>query len=78
MMELQVKGTQTIPSYEIAKMMDKKHWEVLNMIHGKSDRKGIIQVLTNVQMDVSEYFIKSDYKDESGKVNICYECTKMG
>ena len=78
MNELQVKGTQTIPSYDIADMMDKKHKEVLTMIHGKSDRKGIIQILTGIQMEPSEYFIKSAYKDKSGKENVYYECTKMG
>ena len=71
-------AVQTIPSYEVAEMMPKKHWEVLNMIHGKSDRKGIIEVLTDVQMDVSEFFIKGTYKDKSGKENVYYECTKMG
>ena len=74
-----VEGTvQTIPSYEVCKMMDKKHKEVLAMIHGKSDRKGIIQILTEVQMEVSDYFIESTYIDGSGKQNKCYECTKMG
>ena len=74
-----VEGTvQTIPSYEVCKMMDKKHKEVLAMIHGKSDRKGIIQILTEVQMEVSDYFIESTYTDGSGKQNKCYECTKMG
>ena len=74
-----VEGTvQTIPSYEVCKMMDKKHKEVLAMIHCKSDRKGIIQILTEVQMEVSDYFIESTYTDGSGKQNKCYECTKMG
>lgn len=48
-------AVQTIPSYEVAEMMEKSHADVLTMIHGKSDRKGIIQVLTEVQMDASEY-----------------------
>lgn len=78
MMELQVKGVQTIPSYEVAGMMDKKHKDVLAMIHGKSDRKGIIQILTEVQMEPSNYFIEGTYKDASGKQNKYYECTKMG
>ena len=45
MMELQTKEMQTIPSYEIAKMMEKEHWEVLRMLEGSKDRKGIIEVL---------------------------------
>lgn len=71
-------AVQTIPSYEVAEMMGKSHADVLTMIHGKSDRKGIIQVLTEVQMDASEYFIESTYQDKSGKSNKCYECTKLG
>jgi len=69
---------QTIPSYEVADMMDKKHWEVLRMLDGAKDRKGIVEILADNQMVVSKYYIKSQYKDDSGKVNICYECTKLG
>lgn len=69
---------QTIPSYEISEMMDKKHWEVLRMLDGAKDRKGIVEILADNQMVVSKYFIKSQYKDESGKLNSCYECTKLG
>lgn len=71
-------AVQTIPSYEVAKMMDKKHWEVLRMLDGAKDRKGIAEILADNQMVVSKYFIKSQYKDESGKLNSCYECTKLG
>lgn len=69
---------ETIPSYEVAKMMSKKHYEVLKMIQGSSDRRGIIQVLNDAQMDVVEYFIKSTYVDVKGEERICYECTKLG
>lgn len=71
-------AVQTIPSYEVADMMDKKHWEVLRMLDGAKDRKGIAEILADNQMVVSKYFIKSQYKDESGKLNSCYECTKLG
>lgn len=70
--------TPTIPSYEVAKMMDKGHWLILRDIEGSKDRKGIIEILTDTQMVVSDYFIESSYKDISGKENKCYECTKMG
>lgn len=76
--EESVNDIQTIPSYEVAEMMEKKHKEVLAMIHGKSDRIGIIQVLTESQMEPSDFFIMSEYKDNSGKMNKCYECTKLG
>ncbi len=69
---------ETIPSYEVAEMMEKPHKDVLAMIHGNSQRKGIIQVLAEIQMYPSDYFIESTYIDASGKENVCYECTKMG
>jgi phage regulator Rha-like protein len=72
-------AVQTIPSYEVAKMMEKEHWEVLRMLEGSKDRKGIIEVLkADPQLVVSEYFIESTYQDKSGKINKCYECTKLG
>jgi len=71
-------AVQTIPSYEVADMMEKKHWEVLRMLDGAKDRKGIVEILADNQMVVSKYYIKSQYKDDSGKVNSCYECTKLG
>lgn len=79
-------AVQTIPSYEVSEMMEKEHWEVLRMLEGyepsegsKSRRVvGIIPVLTNHNIEVSKYFIKSTYPDTSGKVNKCYECTRLG
>ena len=73
-------GIKTIPSYEVAEMMSKKHFEVLRMLEGYEKPKviGIIPVLTNSSSTVSDYFIESSYKDKSGKTNKCYECTKMG
>lgn len=79
MEKLQILNTvDTIPSYEVAEMMDKKHYEVLKMIQGTSDRRGIIEVLNDVQMDVAEYFIESTYVDAKGEERVCYECTKLG
>lgn len=71
---------QTIPSYDVAEMMEKKHFEILRMLEGYEKPKviGIIPVLTNSSSTVSDYFIESSYKDKSGKTNKCYECTKMG
>ena len=65
-------------SYEVAEMMNKKHYEVLTMIHGTSDRDGIIQVLNDLQMEVVDFFIRSTYVDSKGEERLCYECTKMG
>ena len=30
-------AVQTIPSYEVAKMMGKEHWEVLRILEGSKD-----------------------------------------
>ena len=63
---------KTIPSYEVAEMMDgKQHWQVLRMLDGYEPPKGsksrkvvgIIPTLTDHNVVVSEYFIESTYKD---------------
>ena len=73
------KTIKTIPSYEVAKMMQKEHWEVLRMLEGDKTHVGIIPTLRNNQLGVSEYFIESTYKvPENTKTYKCYECTKMG
>ena len=70
---------QTIPSYEVAKMMETKHSKVIRMIEGDEDRVGIIPTLRKAQMGVSDYFIESTYKVEgNNKTYKCYECTKLG
>ncbi|WP_317817913.1 Rha family transcriptional regulator [Clostridium tetani] len=68
----------TIDSREVANMMEIDHYKVLRKLEGSKDRKGYIKILTDSQMGVSDYFIKSSYKDESGKENRCYLFTKMG
>lgn len=73
------KTIKTIPSYEVAKMMERPHWKALNMIEGKAGEVGIIEVLRNNDFVVSEYFIESSYKvPGNNKTYKCYECTKMG
>ena len=77
---------KTIPSYEVAEMMNKQHWEVLRMLEGYEPSKGsksrrvvgIIPILTNNNVVVSDYFIENTYKDASGKQNKYYECSKLG
>lgn len=80
MNELANLNNSTINSREIAKMIGINHWEILRKLEGSKDgkSKGIIQTLTDNNFVVSDYFIKSLYKDESGKENICYEFTKLG
>lgn len=69
---------QTITTLEIAEMMEVEHYKVLRKLEGDKDRKGYIQILTDFQMGVSDYFIPSTYKDASGKENKCYNVTKLG
>ncbi|MFR1708961.1 MAG: ORF6C domain-containing protein [Clostridium sp.] len=71
---------KTIDSREVAEMLGKEHWMVLRDIEGSKDGKtiGIIQVLADNKLGVSDYFVESSYKDNSGKANKCYQVTKMG
>lgn len=72
-------AVQTIPSYEVAKMMEVEHAKVLRMIEGDKTHIGIIPALRKAQLGVSEYFIESIYKVENNnKIYKCYECTKLG
>ena len=68
----------TITSLEVAEMMETQHNDILRKLDGRKDRKGYIQILTESQMAVSDYFIPSSYVDASGKENKCYEVTKLG
>ena len=83
MNELTRKGEiQTIPSTEVAKMMDRPHAKVLVMLEGSEKPKviGIIPtLLRDASSSVSDYFIESSYKvPGNNKTYKCYECTKMG
>lgn len=73
-----IKKDLTLDSREVAEMMEVNHWEILRKLEGSKDRKGYIEILTDNQMVVSDYFIKSSYRDTSGKENTCYQLTKMG
>lgn len=78
MQELLVKNIQTIPSYEVAKMMEIEHPKVLRMIEGDKTHIGIIPTLDKAQMGSISYFIKSSYRDSMNREKTCYECTKLG
>ena len=69
---------KTIPSYEVAEMMERTHAKVIRMLEGDKSHVGIIPTLTEAQLGVSDYFIEGTYKDASGKQNKYYECTKLG
>lgn len=69
---------KTISSLEVAEMMEISRKELLRKLNGSTDRKGICSILTENQMEPSNYFIPSTYVDGSGKENPCYNITKMG
>lgn len=70
---------QTISSLEVAEMLETEHWKILRKLDGSDEKqKGIIEILTDNNFVVSDYFIESTYKDRSGKENRCYLITKMG
>ena len=87
MNNLEVLGqVKTIPSYEVAEMMGKAHWEVLRMLEGyvppegSKSRKviGIIPTLNDHNVVVVNYFMEFTYIDAKGESRKYYECTKMG
>lgn len=71
-------GKATITTLEIAEMMEVEHKRLLRKLDGDKDRKGYVQILTEAQMGLSDFFIPSTYRDSSGKENKCYEVTKLG
>ena len=68
----------TITTLEVAEMMEVEHKELLRKLDGRKDRKGYVEILTESQMALSDFFIPSIYRDASGKENKCYEVTKLG
>lgn len=68
----------TITTLEVAEMMEVEHKRLLRKLDGDKDRKGYVQILTEAQMGLSDFFISSTYKDSSGKENKCYEVTRLG
>ena len=67
-----------ISTRDIAEMLKTTHDMVLRKLDGRKDRRGIIAILTDNQMVVSDYFIESTYVDASGKTNREYLVSKMG
>lgn len=78
MNELKLINKQTITSLEIAEMMEMEHSKLLRKLEGDDTRKGIIPILGEAQMGVTDYFIKSTYITSQNKEMPCYLVTKMG
>ena len=66
----------TITTMEVADMMEISHNDILRKLDGRKDRR-YIQIMTESQMAVSDYFIPSTYRDISGKENKCYKSHKI-
>ena len=66
-----------IDSREVAEMLGKEHSYVLEMIQGREGKLGIIPVLENANLAVSNYFIQSTYRSGTREYK-CYLVTKMG
>lgn len=71
-----------ITSLEVAEMLETEHWKLLRKLDGRETNgkheKGIVEILADNQMGVSDYFTESTYTDASGKTNKCYNITKLG
>jgi len=73
-------GIETITTVEVSEMMEVKHYKILEKLEGTKDGKtvGIIPTLTSCNIAFDDYFIMSAYKDNSGKLNKCYNITILG
>ena len=69
---LENNGVYTVDSREVAKMIGREHYNLLK------DIRKYIDVLTEVKINVSEYFVESTYLDLTGRELPCYLCTKKG
>lgn len=80
MNEILKQHKNTITTLEIAEMMNMRHQKIIEKLDGSKDgkTKGIIPILTEHDFVLSDYFIKSTYRDASGKENKCYLVTKLG
>ena len=67
----------TIDSREVAEMLGKEHSYLLEMIQGREGKLGIIPVLENANLAVSNYFTPSTYRAGTREYK-CYLVTKMG
>lgn len=70
--------SQTITTLDVAEMLEVPHGDILKKLEGRKDRKGIIQIIGEGQLSVTDYFIKSSYKTQQNKEMPCYLVTKLG
>lgn len=77
-MKLINQKTETVSSLEVAEMLEIPHAKLIRKLEGDKTHVGIIPVLTQTQLGVSDYFISSTYLDTSGKENKCYLISRLG
>lgn len=75
-------NAQTITTLEIAEMMETEHWQVLRKLDGQEkDGKhipGYVEILSDNEIVVADYFQESTYQDAQGKPRKCYNVTRLG
>lgn len=69
---------QTITTLEICEMLEMKHWQILRKLDGTKKMNGIIKILGDNKIVVSDYFIPSTYMTEQRKEMPCYKVTRLG
>lgn len=73
---------QTLSSLEVAEMMDTPHKAILQKLEGRTikgnHKEGIIEILGRLNLQPSDFFIKSTYVNSQNKEMPCYDCTRKG
>lgn len=69
---------QTITTLEICEMLEMKHWQILRKLDGTKKMNGIIKILGDNKIVVSDYFIPSTYMTEQRREMPCYKVTRLG
>lgn len=66
-------GQPTLDSREIAKMIGKRHRDLIRDI-----RRYISDMTPSAKLRPAQFFIESNYKDANGQFRPCYLLTKQG
>ena len=66
-------GQPTLDSREVAKMIGKRHRDLIRYI-----RRYISDMTPSAKLRLAQFFIESNYKDANGQFRPCYLLTKQG
>ena len=69
----QVNDQDVMDSWDVAKMISKRHRDLMRDI-----RRYIGEMATSAKLRALNFFIESSYKDTKGEVRKCYLLTKQG